>query len=272
MNRATAHPTGRWQQQLAPAVEQAAARLMRTWTGRPAAAANRARTKPDGTLVCDADTASEQILLSAIRAADPGGRIITEEDPATHHGHDGAATLWFIDPLDGTRQYLDGSPDFAILVSAWQHGAPVFSIAAFPAWDILALAHHDTLQLHPSVPAQRRPQPVHACYCDLPAVRECLPDGTAYLVDAFESTRALVDVARGSAAGAVVEMCGHRAWDIAAPCHLIGASGRTVTDETGKPICLDQPDVEARYLVAAATSTLHASLLTALENYRDPRP
>ncbi|MFE4516379.1 inositol monophosphatase family protein [Kitasatospora sp. NPDC056783] len=255
-----------WSRSLVAAVDQAAARLLSTWPGISMAGPQDVRRKADGTLVSAADTDAEQILVKAITHLDPTGLIVTEEDPATHQANTNHRALtWYIDPLDGTRQYLDGSTDFAVLVSAWRGQAPEFSIASFPATGVLAVADRDqaTFRPLPQPPDQR---PVHACYFEPAALRERLSAGNPLLVDAFESTRALTEVARGTAAGAVAEMCGHRAWDIAALCHLLIATGRHITDEHGRPVRFDGPDVTARYLVAADTRELHSLLLTTLES------
>ncbi|PZT75876.1 MULTISPECIES: inositol monophosphatase family protein [unclassified Streptomyces] len=255
-----------WSRGLVPAVDQAAARLLSTWPGTGMACPENVRRKADGTLVSAADTDAEQILVKAITHLDPTGVILTEEDPATHQANPNHRALtWYIDPLDGTRQYLDGSADFAILVSAWRGQVPEFSIASFPAAGVLAIADRDQATFRPAPQPPDQP-PVHACYFEPAALRERLPARHPLLVDAFESTRALTEVARGTAAGAVAEMCGHRAWDIAALCHLITATGCHITDEHGRPVRFEGPDVTARYLVAADTRDLHSLLLNTLES------
>ncbi|MET9658139.1 inositol monophosphatase family protein [Streptomyces sp. NPDC006510] len=252
---------------LLDAVHAAGQRLLATWPGaggRPAAA-----TKPDGSVVTDADLASEAILTAAIRTVAPGAHIAAEENPASHHCPGPDTMVWFLDPLDGTRLYLNGSADFAILLSAWHAGRALLSIASFPAAGIVAAARNGTVSFTPSGPPPAR-LPVHTCYCDPPGLPGVIPADLSHLVDAYESTRALVDVARGHAAGAVALMCGHRTWDIAAPAHLITTAGGTVTDEHGAPLHLTGCDVTARYLVAATTRTLHRRLLAALPQELNP--
>ncbi|MEO7194984.1 MAG: inositol monophosphatase family protein [Pseudonocardiaceae bacterium] len=261
---------------LVDAVQRAGSRLLRTWPqhGQDEADGLRPRRKNDGSWVSQADHDSERIITEVLARTVPGAEIVSEEDERSHD-HCGR-TLWFLDPLDGTRQYLDGSPDFAILLSAWTDGRPVFSVALFPAEGILAIAHgnrasfssHGCAQL--AGPQLAESQPVHAVYCNPPRLRQALPAGTAYRVDTYESTRALVDVARGHAAGAVVLLCGHLAWDVAAPMHLVTAAGGLVSDEHSDAVLLTGTHVPARYLVAARTATLHRLLVHALT--AEPRP
>ncbi|MFB8085923.1 inositol monophosphatase family protein [Streptomyces sp. NPDC055992] len=247
---------------LLSAVQAAGQQLLDTWPGAGGTPATA--VKPDGSLVTDADLASEALLTQAIRAATPDAHIAAEENPTSHHPTAGQdTTVWFVDPLDGTRPYLNGSSDFAILLSAWRAGRPLLSIASFPAAGILATAVGNTPAFSPAAAPPPR-LPVHVCYCDPPALRRTVPSHLEHRLDAHESTRALVDVARGHAAATVALMCGHRTWDIAAPVHLIMAAGGTVTDERGNSLRLTGCDVPARYLVAATTPALHRRLLAAL--------
>ena len=254
---------------LIAAVHEAGRRLLRTWPGphggRPTVPTH---IKPDGTLVTEADRDSEEILVGALLRVVPDAVVISEEDEDSHHR--AAETLWFVDPLDGTRQYLIGSSDFAILVSAWTDGNPCWSIMSFPVDGLMGIADGPAIHIVPNAsPLSQRL--VHAVYCDPPGLRDRLPAGIEYAIDHFESTRAMFDVASGQAAGAVVLMCGHQAWDVAAPIHLIAASGGIVTDEFGQPVRLRAPSVTARYLVAADQPDLHALLLSALPNLPKPR-
>ncbi|RMI28449.1 inositol monophosphatase family protein [Nocardia stercoris] len=247
------------------AVTQASRALLGMWPGRPGAPRPVTTMKADNTAVSMADLASQAILLDGLRSVGHDEVVVTEEDVRTHTLS--ASTVWFVDPLDGTRQYLSGSRDFAVLVSGWSSGKPVYSVAGFPANGILAVADGTTVT-HIGPEAGGRPT-VHAVYCDPPGLRGALGSGTEYLVDCYESTRVLVEVARRYARGAVVEMCGHRAWDIAAPIHLITAAGGCVTDEQGRTVSLTTPQVQARYLVAATDASTHRALLDALSDPTD---
>ncbi|NNH76041.1 hypothetical protein HLB23_40400 [Nocardia uniformis] len=252
---------------LLDAVTRAGDRLMRNWPGHTRTASPTSWRKPDGTLVSVADHASQRILTTALANTVRNAVVISEENQRSHTRT--ASTVWFIDPLDGTRQYLAGSSDFAILLSAWTHGVPALSIAYFPADNILAEAYADTLTVHRCGPPPDHPA-VHSVYGDVPGLREALAPDTEYLADRYESTRVLADIALGHALGAVVEMCGHYAWDLAAPIHLITAAGAFVTDQDGEPLRLRGPHVSARHVVAARDPGLHQTLLHALNSKGQP--
>ena len=56
-------------------------------------------------LVTDADLASQEAIVESIRAAFPSHEILAEED---HPADVTADHLWIVDPLDGTREFVEG--------------------------------------------------------------------------------------------------------------------------------------------------------------------
>jgi myo-inositol-1(or 4)-monophosphatase len=63
-------------------------------------------------LVTEADRASEAFILNALSMAFPDDRIIGEEGGGA--GPDLAHFVWFVDPLDGTTNFVHGLPHFAV--------------------------------------------------------------------------------------------------------------------------------------------------------------
>src|SRR6266850_1164732 len=64
-------------------------------------------------LVSDADRESETVIVSAIRRAFPGDAIVAEEGSLERGGSD---RTWYIDPLDGTINYLYGVPHWSVVI------------------------------------------------------------------------------------------------------------------------------------------------------------
>ncbi len=92
----------------------------------------KVETKPDGTPVTDADRAVEAALRAAIRAAHPGHGILGEEFPPEREDAD---FVWIIDPVDGTREYIQGLPLFGTLIALACRGAIVLGLARQPLTD-----------------------------------------------------------------------------------------------------------------------------------------
>jgi myo-inositol-1(or 4)-monophosphatase len=77
--------------------------------------------KSKGDLVTTADLESEQAVTKFLRAKYPDAAIVSEEGTA----HAGTDTIWYIDPLDGTTNFVHQFPVFAVsigCVRAHEHG------------------------------------------------------------------------------------------------------------------------------------------------------
>jgi myo-inositol-1(or 4)-monophosphatase len=79
--------------------------------------------------VTSADHAIENVLRESIQSAYPDHGIVAEES-----GNKAATSefCWYIDPIDGTRSFLMGSPLWGTLVGLTHHGKPVFGLLVQP--------------------------------------------------------------------------------------------------------------------------------------------
>jgi len=80
-------------------------------------------------IVTDADRASEDLILEAIRREFPDHDILTEETPTEKTG---SKFLWLVDPLDGTVNFAHSYPVFAISVALMVNGALVAGVVHDP--------------------------------------------------------------------------------------------------------------------------------------------
>lgn len=71
-------------------------------------------TKSDSEYVSEVDIKAEQAIISVIKKAYPEHGIIAEESGSSHED---AESVWIIDPLDGTTNYLQNFPFFAISIA-----------------------------------------------------------------------------------------------------------------------------------------------------------
>lgn len=80
--------------------------------------------KGKGDPVTDADKASQELLKAAISEAFPGHGIVAEED-VTEEETPAPDLVWVLDPLDGTANYLNGLPIYAVSIGVLYRGEPV---------------------------------------------------------------------------------------------------------------------------------------------------
>jgi myo-inositol-1(or 4)-monophosphatase len=97
--------------------------------------------KSEKDVVTEVDHLSEAAILQSIGSAFPDDGFLAEES-----GSSGATTgrLWVIDPLDGTVNYANGIPFFAVSIGLVVDGEPVLGVVLDPIRDELfhAVAGH----------------------------------------------------------------------------------------------------------------------------------
>jgi myo-inositol-1(or 4)-monophosphatase len=84
-----------------------------------------------------ADLAAQETVIATIHAEHPDHTVIGEESPSTTRAPDDGRPRWWVDPLDGTRNYLNGVPFFAVAVSATVGGEAVAAAVYDPVHDEL---------------------------------------------------------------------------------------------------------------------------------------
>ncbi|HEY8988948.1 MAG TPA: inositol monophosphatase family protein, partial [Candidatus Limnocylindrales bacterium] len=87
-------------------------------------------TKPDRTFVTQADTAIERAIRGRIKSAYPDHGLVGEEY-GTEDGD--ATTRWYIDPIDGTHNFIRGVPLFGTLLAVERDGELQAAVLSAPA-------------------------------------------------------------------------------------------------------------------------------------------
>ena len=131
---------------LSPASLPTLARLMRTVAreageiamasfrlGAPTSA--RVWDKEGGSPVTEADIAVDTFLKARCAEALPEAAWLSEEtvdDPARL----GSDLVWVVDPIDGTRAYMAGVPDWCVCIALLSRNTPVLGIVHAPALSV----------------------------------------------------------------------------------------------------------------------------------------
>ncbi len=199
--------------------------------------------KPDRTFVTAADRAIERQIRSAIHARWPDHGLVGEE-----YGEEagGSTTRWYIDPIDGTHNFIRGVPLFGTLLAVEHDGEMQAGVISAPAmrerW--FASRGGGAWAENPDgrrairvsrVAALEDAQLVYGSLRD--NVESGLMPGFRSLIDASWRDRGFGDfwgyalVAEG-AAEAMMETGAHT-WDLAAPQVVIEEAGGRVTDVNG---------------------------------------
>ena len=79
--------------------------------------------------VTEADRAAEATMRRLIKNSFPGHGVIGEEYGAEH---DDAEYVWVLDPIDGTKSFINGMPTWGTLIGLMRFGEPVFGMMHQP--------------------------------------------------------------------------------------------------------------------------------------------
>lgn len=107
---------------------QAAAAIMRVRENGAVA-----RTKSDSSPVTEADEAAEAIILEGLARVLPGVAVVSEEAASQTETSQVPDTFILVDPLDGTREFIDGRNEFTVNIAIIQNGRPVSGVVGAPA-------------------------------------------------------------------------------------------------------------------------------------------
>jgi 3'(2'), 5'-bisphosphate nucleotidase len=89
------------------------------------------RAKDDTSPVTAADAAADAVISAGLRAAFPDLPLITEEQAASHA--QAASTFLIVDPLDGTKEFVQRRGDFTVNIAYVEDGAPLLGVVYAPA-------------------------------------------------------------------------------------------------------------------------------------------
>ena len=93
-----------------------------------------AETKADDSPVTKADQEAEALILTRLEALYPGVQTVAEEAVAADGAPAEAAEwFWLIDPLDGTRGFVEGRESFTVNIALIHKGATVAGVVTAPA-------------------------------------------------------------------------------------------------------------------------------------------
>jgi myo-inositol-1(or 4)-monophosphatase len=96
-------------------------------------------TKGGGSPVTEADIAVDRLLRERLTQLVPDVGWLSEESE-DDRARLGGARLWIVDPIDGTRAYVNGRTDWAVSVALVENGRPVAGCIFSPLEDGLYLA------------------------------------------------------------------------------------------------------------------------------------
>ncbi len=217
--------------------------------------------KPDGSAVTEADHAVDALLAARLREARPGYGWLSEESAEHTHRLD-ARRVWIVDPIDGTRAFLQGLDDWVIAIALIEDHAPILAVVVNPLRREVfearagAGAFMNGRRLHASdesVLAGAR-FTISASLLKPNRWRRPWPPVTPVVANSILYRLALVASGKADASFAPKPKW---EWDVAAGALLVSEAGGIVTDPCGFPLKFNSIDAKVPGYVAAAPKLHH---------------
>ena len=220
-----------------------------------------------------ADKSAEKAMRDILALRRPNDAVLGEEYDATT-GTSGLT--WVLDPIDGTRGFVSGTPTWGVLIAVTDEAGPLFGVIDQPfigerfiggfGWANYE-GPHDTYKLttrattalsavtlfttFPEVGSDRDKAGFQAVASQVQLVRYGM-DCYAYVLLALGQIDLVIEA-------------GLNAYDIQAPIAVIQAAGGLVTDWQGRPAH------SGGQALAAANPACHQAALALLRPFADPR-
>lgn len=227
------------------------------------------RAKADSSPVTEADEAADALIRAELAVALPGIPVVTEETTASHAVQ--AERFIIVDPLDGTKEFVQRRGDFTVNIALVDQGVPLRGVVFAPAKGRLFYTRADGQSIEELADGTQR------------VLRVSQPDNAALRVVASKSHRdaaleayiARYDVAESASAGSSLKFCLIAAgeadfyprlgrtmeWDTAAGDALVrGAGGEVLRFDDHSPLTYGKPGYENPFfLVRAPGVTLRSA-------------
>jgi 3'(2'), 5'-bisphosphate nucleotidase len=244
-------PDARFGALLADLCEEAADLVRPLWNSGLAVDRNS-----DDSPVTEANRRAETLILARLGAIAPGITVVSEEH-ASEFGAPGliGPVFLLVDPVDGTKAFVRGDPNFTVNIALVVDGVPVAGAISAPAtretWFTAPGGAFKRLAGAPAAPVAVRPWPPGGAVALIshtmkPEVLRTLTDRHGFdATEAMDSSIKFCRIAEGAAdiyprLGPTME------WDIAAGHAILAAAGGRVETEAGQPFLYGKASVGFR--------------------------
>lgn len=230
--------------------------------------------KADASPLTLADERAEAIITAGLLQLTPGLVVVAEEACAAGARPEPGRQFWLVDPLDGTREFVQRNGEFTVNIALVEDGAPVLGVVHAPALQRLYAAYLGRrasaawCEDGPAASALRtplacRPWPAQGATVAVSRAHGDGPALQAWLAALQQGGRLAGTLAAGSAlkfgllAAGLADLYPRfgrtMEWDTAAGHAVLRAAGGDVRDLQGQPLRYGKPGFDNPHFIASAT-------------------
>jgi 3'(2'), 5'-bisphosphate nucleotidase len=227
--------------------------------------------------VTRADRETSELIVAGLRAEFPADVVVSEEAADDPRRLEPGQRVWFVDPIDGTRDFIRGRDGFAVMIGLAIDGRPRLGVVYQPRGDRLFSARPGAgtwlvvegggrRQLHCSPNADLGTLRLVASRShrtrEIDAVRSAL--GITDEMNIGSVGLKLGLIALGERDLYVNPSSKSSAWDTCAPEAILEEAGGRITDLHGGPLVYDAPELRNLRGLLATNGAVHAQVLEKL--------
>lgn len=232
--------------------------------------------------VTEADRRANELICARLAQAFPGVPVVAEEsDPGVFQGYREADRAFFVDPLDGTREFVKKNGEFVVMIGLLEAGRPSTGLIHAPATGTSWLGRVSEGAEVVATDGARAPLRVSgtAALAEArvlstrshrsPALEAALAALGVRQLDALGSAGLkCAEVAAGTADAYVAPARAGSLWDVCAGEAIIRAAGGELTDAFGELIDYRSANLVNERGIVASNGRIHAEILARLAEAR----
>lgn len=234
-----------------------------------------------------ADRMSSRLIVNDLQKVFPADGILSEEETDVVEIRASRNRVWMIDPIDGTRGFINKDGDFAVQIGLTESGLPILGVVFLPVENILyyAVKNSGAFVIKNSETEKLRvSSETEFGKMTLVASRNHRSPKMARITKTFGLQREIQRGSVGLKIGQIVEQKADlyihlsprtKFWDTCAPQIILEEAGGKMTDLFGTLLRYDSSDVQNHNGVLATNGASHEitanklkSLLTEFGRYR----
>ncbi|MCA1566597.1 MAG: 3'(2'),5'-bisphosphate nucleotidase CysQ [Acidobacteria bacterium] len=226
--------------------------------------------------VTQADHAANDAIVAGLQREFPADGLLSEETLDTVRRLS-LSRVWIVDPLDGTKGFIEGNGDFAVQIGLVADGAPVLGVVYQPVPGVLHYAARGAgaWVVRPETQPERLrvSSETNFARIRLAASRNHHSPRMARVMRALglgeEIRRGSVGIKTGLIAERQCDLYVHlsprtKQWDTCAPEAILHEAGGRLTDLWGEPLRYNTEDVQNRNGLVAANGAAHPLVVARL--------
>ena len=227
--------------------------------------------------VTEADRRANALIVERLRASFPGDGIVAEES-GIDDGTLDKRRIWYVDPLDGTKEFVSKNGEFSVMIGLAIDGRAELGVVLQPSEDKLyagIVRQGATLTRAGSTSALQVSELHRPSALSLIVSRSHRPKSTEELMRTLGITREVTSGSVGLKVGHIAERNADlyvhvsdksSSWDTCAPEAILRAAGGRFTDLGGDPITYGTRELRTRRGILACNSAAFAAVAPAVRD------